>query len=271
MKSQDLRSSLIRVAVGVALGCVVAATGCGDGKPIENTPAGGGDVPTTPMPMAGQARLSGVVRDGNGQSVAGATIKIAETDGAATSDAAGAYTMMVPADWTLTLVTTAPGFATSFRESILLADRAMADGFDIMMLPAAEVARMDAFGPAADVTTRGLVAVRLHGLDAACAAAGARLSVWPPLAAKVVYGRPAEGGGADEIDPALTAVEAGARVDAWLAGALPPGNMFEVRVEQAGCAVTAQPPSVGGLLHTGQRRVDAAALTEIDLYLEGRP
>jgi hypothetical protein len=32
----------------------------------------------------------------------------------------------------------------------------------------------------------------------------------------------------------------------------------------------AQAPSIGGLMFTGQRRVDAAALTEIDLFLQAK-
>jgi hypothetical protein len=269
MKSQNLRSSLIRVAIGVALGCAVAASGCGDVKPTENTPIGGNNIPTTPVPMPGHAQVSGVVRDGNGQSVAGATIKVAEMDAMTTSDAAGAYSLMVPSDSTLTLITTAAGFATSFRESIVLADGAMADGLDLMLMPAAEVGRMVELGPM-DATMRGLVAVHLHSMDASCLTAGAHLSVWPPKAATVVYGSPSASGGLDDVDPALSGVEAGARVDAWLAGALPPGNMFLVNVEQPGCTVVAQAPSMGGLMFTGQRRVDAAALTEIDLFLQAK-
>jgi hypothetical protein len=261
MKSQELRSSILRVTVGVALTGVVAA-GCGAEKPIAGSPVRVGDVPTTPVAMTGTAQVSGLVRDGAGNPVAGATIKVAEVDMAATSDAGGAYALTVPADSTLTLVTTAMGFATTFRGSMILAEGSKAAGFNVMLLTAAEVTRMNT-----QAATHGLVAVHLHSMNPACITAGARVSVWPPLAATIAYGRPSATGGLDEPDPALSGVEAGAHVDAWLADAIPPGNMFEIRVDQTGCTPT-QAPSQGGLLLTGERRVDAQALTEIDLFLQ---
>jgi hypothetical protein len=265
MKSSRLRSSLVRLTIAVGVG-VVAAAGCG-GQKVAGSPSGAGEVPKTPAVMAGQAQVSGLVRDGDGNAVVGATVRVAESESAATSDATGAYQLSVPADSTLTLVTTAAGFATTYRESIMLAEGVMASGFDVMLLPVAEVTRVNGMVPNVPADMRGLVAVRLHSLKATCVTAGARVSVWPPLAATVVYGRPSDTGGLDEVDTALSGVEAGARVDAWLAGAVPPGNMFEVRVDRPGCGA-AQAPSQGGLLLTGQRRVDAQALTQIELFLE---
>jgi hypothetical protein len=267
MNSLRLRSRIARATLGLLLAGFSTA-GCGVQRPVASSPAGAGDVPTTPAIMTGKAQLSGVVRDGDGNGVAQATVRVAETDASAMTDASGAYALAVPADSTLTLVATAPGFATTFRESIIVAEGATATGFDVLLLPSADVARVGALAPSAPADMRGLVAVHLRSLRDGCVTAGARVEVWPPLAATVLYGRPNATGGLDEVDPALSGVEAGARVDAWLAGAVPPGNMFEIRVDQQGCALTAQRPSVGGVLMTGQRRVDAMALTEIDLFLE---
>ena len=264
MRSPRLRSSVVRVMVAVAC-AVLASSGCGGAK----TPSSHAlDVPTTPIVMTGHAQVSGLVRDGSGNAVSGATIAIAETDGSTTSDPTGAYTLMVPSDSTLTLVTSATGFATTFHESIILAEGVTATGFDVMLLPTADVARLNALGPAGQAATTGLVAVRLHSMNPACTTAGAHVSIWPPLAAAVLYARPSTTGGLDEPDPALSGVEAGAHVDAWLAAAVPPGNLFQVRVDQPGCALAAQAPSQGGVLLTGQRRVDVQALTEFDLFLE---
>jgi hypothetical protein len=262
-----LRSRVARAAIGLLLTGYWTA-GCGMQHPIASSPVTTTEVPTTPVIMTGTAHVSGVVRDGDGNGVAQATILVAETDATAMTDASGAYTMTVPADSTLTLVATATGFATTFRGSVIVAEGATATDFDLTLLPSADVARMGTLVPSAPADMRGLVAVRLHSLRDSCKTAGARVEVWPPLAATVLYGRPSATGGADEVDPALSGVEAGAHVDAWLAGAVPPGNMFEIRVDQPGCALVGQAPSVGGLLMTGQRRVDATALTEIDLFLE---
>jgi hypothetical protein len=267
MKSPRLRARFVRATLALLL-TGLWTTGCGVQRPVASSPAGGGEVPETPAVTVGQADLSGVVRDGDGNGVAQATIRVAETDATAMTDATGAYALKVPADSTITLVATAPGYATTFRESAIVAEGAAATGFDVLLLPSADVARVNGMSPAGMPDTHGLVAVHLHSLSAACNTAGAHVAVWPPLAATVLYGRPSMTGGLDDVDPSLSGVGAGSRVDAWLAGAVPPGNMFDITVDQSGCALAAQTPSQGGLLLTGQRRVDAMAVTEIDLFLQ---
>jgi hypothetical protein len=259
-----LNSSLLIVSVAVA---GLAAAGCGTSKAVVGTPESASEVPSTPMPVPGHAAVSGLVRDGEGHGVAGATIRLAETDASATTDGSGAYAFMAPSDWTLTFVTTAAGFATSYRESIVLAEGAVAQGFDVTLLRPGDIARLGGLGGADPAAMLGLVAVRLHSLTPSCLRAGARVSVWPPLAGKIVYGRPSATGGLDEPDPSLTSVQDGARVDAWLVGAVPPGNMLRITVDQAGCAAAAEAPSMDGLSLTGGWRVDAQALTETDLFL----
>src|SRR5262249_55035056 len=105
MKSPRLRSSVVRVMVAVVC-AVLASSRCGG----EKTPGSHAlELPKPPVVMTGQAQVSGLVRDGNGNAVSGATIAVAETDASTTSDATGAYVLKVPSDSTLTLVTTAMG------------------------------------------------------------------------------------------------------------------------------------------------------------------
>jgi hypothetical protein len=261
---KKLHVTLLRAAIGAAL-VGFAATGCDHDAPLAVIPVETAVVPTTPVPLTGRAELAGVVRDGAGSGVSGATIRVAETDATATADATGAWAMTVPSDSTLTLVTSADGYATTFRESIVVAEGAAVTGFDVTLLPAGDVARLDALAPG-DPTTRGLMALRLHSLSATCATAGAKVSVWPPLAATVVYARPGAGG-VDEPDPTLVSVQDGTRVDVWLAGAIPPGNLYQITIEQPGCA-PADAPSMGGVALTGLRHVDAQAYAEADLFLQ---
>jgi hypothetical protein len=265
MKLQHLPSTRSRVAAAL-LGLVAA--GCGQQKPITQLPVSEEIVPTTPVPIAGHAQVAGVVRDGDGNALTGATVKIAETDATVTTDATGAYAMTVPSDSTLTFYTTATGYAPSFRESIVLASGAMATGFDLTLLPSADLARIDTLGVPAAVATRGLMGVRLHSLSTTCATTGAKLRVWPPLAATVVYNGPSTTGGLDVPDPALAEVQAGVHVDAWLAGAIPPGNLFKISVDQPGCTLVVAAPSMNGLQLTGLLHVDVQSYTEADLFLQ---
>jgi hypothetical protein len=267
MSTSIIRSRLLRIAIGCALTGFVTA-GCGVDKSVARSPAGGGGVPVMPMPMPGSATLSGRVLDSSGQGVAGAIVKVAETDATTMTDATGVYQMSVNSDSTVTLVTTAGGFATSFRESIMLASQARVASFDVTLLPVAMVTQMNGLGVPAQATTRGLMAVRLHSNNPACVTAGAHLSVWPPLAATVVYSRPDGSGAVDQPDPSMDGVQAGAHVDVWLTGTIPPANMLTIKVDQPGCTLLSQSPSVDGLIFTGLRRVDAQSLTEADLFLD---
>lgn len=197
----------------------------------------------------------------------GVTVKVAETDRVATTDADGAYQMMVPSDSTLTIVALAMGFATSYRESIVLADQSTITGFDLFLVPGDEVTRMTALGGAASTTPTGLMAVRLHSLSASCQLVGAKVSVWPPKSATVMYSKPSPSGGLDEPDVSMPSVQDGVRVDAWLTSGLPPGNMLQLTVEQAGCTLLSPSPSMGGIQYPGLRRIDAQAVTLADLFL----
>lgn len=250
---------------------LVAASfvGCGVQKRVEIQNVDSSSLPSMPMPMAGQASIAGGVVDTDGNPIAGATIKVAETDATATTDDTGAYQMMVPSNSTLTLVASAAGFATTYHDAVLLASEAMVTQFDLFMLPASAIANMNSLGgtAATAATTLGVVALRIHSLAAGCNVAGALVSVGPAKVATVLYSRPSATGGMDEPDVTMTSVQADAKVAAWLVGAVPPGNMLPIAVDQPGCHLLAQSPSMNGLQYLGLRRVDAQALTVADLFL----
>jgi hypothetical protein len=235
----------------------------------EEVPYSSG-VPGMPDPMPGQAALAGAVRDGSGQPIAGATVKIAETDATTTTDPSGAYQLTVPSDSTLTLFAQAAGMATTYRDAVMLASGASLGGYDLDLVPAAQIDSMNALGPSGQTTGRGAVALRLHSMSAGCVLPGARVSVFPADAAMVVYSSPAAPGSAlDMPDPGVTAVQSGTRIEAWLVSALPPGNMnlLQIQVQQNGCQLMDQSPSLNGLTFVGERRVAAESLTETDLFL----
>jgi hypothetical protein len=254
---------------GATLLLVVVSIGCDD-KNTGTLPVTG-NVPARPTPAVGQAMVSGTVVGDDGQPVAGATVKVAEIDGMAMTDSAGVYQLIVPSDSTITMVAAAPGFASTFRESVLVAANASVTGFDFVLVSPAALMTYNTMGAPGQESTRGVMAVRVHSMDPACDVAGATVSVWPPLAAKVVYSQPAAAGALDQPDPALTGVAAGTGVQFWLAGVMPPANLLRIQVQQPGCQPVASSPSLDGLLYPGERHVVAGALTEADLFLGGTP
>jgi hypothetical protein len=245
---------------------MVAPLACGSDRALTASPDSG--VPTMPTPMPGQATLAGVVRDATGAPVAGATLRIAETDVTATSDATGAYSIAVPSESTVTVVASADGFAKTYEESVTLTDGTAASGFDVRLLAPTDVTGKSALAGAATPDKLGVMAVRLQSSAAGCSLAGATLAVYPPDAAKVVYSQPGSGGALDQADATLSSVQAGTDVSAWLVAVIPPGNMLELTVTQAGCQA-APAPSAGGMSFTGGLRADASALTEARLFLAG--
>jgi hypothetical protein len=221
-----------------------------------------------PVPIAGAAVLSGHVVDGTGQPVPGAAVQVAETDGTVIADASGRYSVGVPSDSTLTLAASASGYARTYRESVTLAAGAAVDGFDVTLLSIDQVASMSALADPSQ-PAGALIAVRLHSMDSVCVPSGTRLSVWPSKAATVVYSRPsALAGQLDEPDATLSAVQPGTTIAAWLVGAVAPGSMLGIEVDQLGCTLMRQAPSMGGLVFSGLRRAEAQALTEADLFVD---
>ena len=253
------------IAVGALF---IVAGACGSEQGPSTLPAE--LPPTMPDPMPGQASLGGVVRDANGQGVAGAVIKVAETDQTATADSSGAYQLTVPSDSTLTLKATATGMAPTFRESVSVAAGATVGDFDLLLLSSDQVTAIDTLGAPGQEMSRGAMAVKLHSLDATCVTAGALVSIFPPNAGTVVYSSPAATtGGVDMPDPTIAAVQAGTSISFWLAGALPPGNMnlLQMSVQQNGCQLVSSPTS-GSVTYPGLRQVAAGALTQADLFLQ---
>jgi hypothetical protein len=271
-----MKSRAARVFRGsrVVVCCAVALTGaaCSNQGVVGTLPVLVDDsTPSMPMPSVSQAALSGHVRGADGVGVAGATIEVAETDGTATTDEAGAYRIVVPSNSTVTLMATAKGMAPTFRESIVVAAQADVADFDFLALPAAQITAINTLGAPGQEATRGIMAVRLHSLDPACVADGAQVAVWPPMAAKVIYGSPDASGGLARPDPQLVGVQPNADVAVWLAAVWPPGNGLTFTVAQPGCTLMADSPSMSGLTFPGQRHVAPQAMTQVDLFLGGTP
>ena len=228
--------------------------------------------PAVVNPMPASASLSGRVHRADGSPVAGASVLIAETDGSVSTGDDGTYSVSVPSESTVTLVASAPGMAPTYRQPVQLTAQASGMGLDILMLSTDEVATLAALSPTNRATTGGVIATRLHALVPSCAPAGATIAVRPPQAAQVVYGHSAVADAVSSPDPALTSVQVGdGDVAGWLVGAVPPGSEIDIAVARDGCRVAVPAPSLGGLTYESGMRVDALALTEMDLFLEEAP
>jgi hypothetical protein len=266
-----VREKALSCAALAALWAGSVTSGCSNNAGGGAPPSMADSVPTLPILSVGMAALSGHVRSQDGSAVAGATVQVAETDATTMTDADGAYRLEVQSDSTVTLMATATGLAPTFRESVVIAAKATITDFDLLLLPPDRIAAINALGAPGQEATRGIMAVRLHSMDPACNIVGAQVSVWPPMGAKVIYAPADVAGGIAAPDPGVTAVAAGADIDLWLAGAFPPANGLVFTIEQPGCQLMVASPSLGGLTFPGLRHVAAAAMTQVDLFLEATP
>src|SRR4249920_386161 len=82
--------------------------------------------PETPVIGNDRATVTGHVMDASGAPVAGATVTVRTSGEHATADGAGAFTLDVPANTTLTLSATAPGMAPTLLQQFLVSPGATA-------------------------------------------------------------------------------------------------------------------------------------------------
>lgn len=259
--------SLGTLVATVVLTAMASGWGCGQEMSSGMQPIDQDTIPMMPRPVAGTATIAGQVTDANGAGVAGATLTVAETDATVVTAADGRFELAVPSDSTLTLIAAAAGYAKTYRESVVVASQTRIDGFDFLMLSPDQLTSFNTLN-GAKMSTGGLMAIRLHSMNGGCATDGARLEVWPPRGGQVAYSRPSATGGVDEPDPTLEGVQLGARIDAWITGAISPGNQLTVTVRQDGCRQMGQSPSLGGMVFPGLRHAAAGALTQADLFLD---
>src|SRR6476619_6362801 len=99
---------------------VASLTGCSDNLAPYTSPE-------TPTIGNDRATVTGHIVDPSGAPVAGATVTVRTSGEHAAADSAGAFTLDVPANTTLTLSATAPGMAPTLVQQFIVSPRASAD------------------------------------------------------------------------------------------------------------------------------------------------
>src|SRR4051794_30689645 len=98
---------------------VASLSGCADNLAPHTSPE-------TPTIGRDRATVTGHIVDPAGAPVAGATVTVRSSGEHATSDSAGAFTLDVPANTTLTLAATAPNMAPTLLQQFLVSPDASA-------------------------------------------------------------------------------------------------------------------------------------------------
>jgi Carboxypeptidase regulatory-like domain len=247
-------------SAGTAL--AMSAVGCGQAG-VKDLPPPRTDVPAVVMPTAGEAVVAGRVIELDGQPVPHALVVSAEPGGMVLTDALGVYAIAVPAESTVTLQASAPGFATTHVAAVQVPAGQTAAGKDIRLVTPAKLAELN-HGTRMMGEGLGVVAIELRSKNGGCTTEGGRVALTPASIGAILYNEP----NSLDPDPTLAVAEASNGISAWVVGALPAGAAATLVAEKPGCAPVRFPVDLGERVETGKFRIAAGALTQITLYLD---
>src|ERR1041384_7213852 len=150
--SHHVMSNCVRIAGFIVL--AAALTACADDLAPEVAPE-------SPSVASERATVSGHVVDAQGVAIAGATVAVRASGEHAMTDAAGAFSLDVPANTTLTLSASAPSMAPTLLQQLMVSPSANA-AVEISMVTADHFKQLAAMGhnPAG-----GVVAVALKSMS----------------------------------------------------------------------------------------------------------
>jgi hypothetical protein len=206
-----------------------------------------------------RAIVTGHVVDANGVAIPGAAVGLRATGEHTTSDAAGAFSLDVPANSTLTLAATAPGMTTTLLQQFLVSTGTSA-AIEIPLLTADHFKSLVTLGanPAG-----GVVAIAVRSISGAPgSAAGATVDITPANLGRMMYAP--DHAGMPDPDPAMTAVVAGADPYAWALGVQPHVSIMKFTLH--GAPQIDLPYAVDDIIWPGTFTVDAGALTLVTLF-----
>jgi Carboxypeptidase regulatory-like domain len=194
--------------------------------------------------------------DPSGAPLAGATVTVRSSGEHATADAAGAFTLDVPANTTLTLSASAPNMAPTLLQQFLVAPGAIG-AVEIPMVTGEHFKALVGMGGNA---AGGVVAVALRSLSGSGSLTGATVELTPSLG-RVMY---AATGGMVDPDPAMAMVVQGDDAYVWALGVQPHVSIMQLALR--GVAQIAPPYAIDEVVWPGTFTVDAGALTLVTLF-----
>jgi hypothetical protein len=231
---------------------VVGLTGCADNLATPETP----ETPSVPQD---RATVTGHILDGSGAPLAGAAVTVRASGERATSDDAGAFSLDVPANTTLTIEATSSTMATTLLSQFMIAPGATTS-FEIPLLTRDRIKGLVSLGTN---KSGGAVAIVLKSVSGAeLRAAGATVEITPSNLGKILY-IPDQPGMADP-DPALTSIARNGDPVAWALGVQPHVSVMTFTLH--GAMQLEAPHAIDDVTYPGTFTVDAGALTLVTLF-----
>jgi hypothetical protein len=213
--------------------------------------------PETPTTGSDRATVTGHVVDTTRSPVAGALVALRTSGEQATTDSAGAFTLDVPANTTLTLSATAPNMAPTLLQQFLVSPGA-SGLVEIPMVTSDHFKSLVGMGAS---PIGGVVAVALRSISGYGSLAGATVELTPNLG-RVMYA--ATGAGMADPDPAMAMIVPGDDPYAWALGVQPHVSIMQLALR--GVSQIEPPYAIDDVTWPGTFTVDAGALTLVTLF-----
>lgn len=245
MRSGHLLTALLLSSLTIIT--VVASAACSDDDKGSADPGGSAEAGTdAPVASANEATQKGRIVDAiNKFGVTGATVSIAGKT--ATTDADGAYSIVVPKNTPYTMSITSPEhYKLNEQEWIVKTDTF--DRKDTSMLPNDIATLLSSFLPPRD-PAKGVLVVRVNPLPPCTSEQGSTMTIEPKGTAKVTYfsgGRPNQSATSTTKDEAFSA--AISDVD--------PGVPVTITVTSPLCAQVAFPVDYQDVTYTGVQKAE---------------
>jgi len=195
--------------------------------------------------------------DISGAPVAGAMVAVRSSGEHATTDSAGAFTLDVPANTTLTLSASAANMAPTLLQQFLVSPGASAT-VELPMVTGDHFKGLVGMGGNA---MGGVVAVALRSISGYGSLAGATVELTPNLG-RVMYA--ASAAGMSDPDPAAAMVVQGDEPYAWALGVQPHVSIMQLALR--GVSQVEPPYAIDDVTWPGTFTVDAGALTLVTLF-----
>ena len=229
---------------------VASLTGCSDNLAPYTSPE-------TPTIGNDRATVTGHIVDPSGAPVEGATVTVRTSGEHAMADSAGAFTLDVPANTTLTLSATAPGMAPTLVQQFLVSPAANA----AVEIPLVTTDHFKSLAGMGANPMGGVIVVALRSLSGYGSLAGATVELTPSLG-RVMYA--ATGAGMADPDPAMAMVVQGDDPYAWALGVQPHVSIMQLAMH--GVSQIQPPYAIDDVTWPGTFTVDAGALTLVTLF-----
>ena len=223
------------------------------------------EVPSTPFIVVGIATVSGRVLDLSNIPVANMRVTCSENDASVVTGDDGKWTLVVPADTSITLRSVPVDPLNVYKDSSFgpfqLSNRARLEDVELLSVPGSTIGGLNAIAGGDEI--RGVLAVKVISINGKCTPDDGTIELVQTTTARAVYNLP----NTSQPDRNLSKMQPNTHPQAWLSG-IAPGTYQAVKFTKPGCTQLPYPVAYQKVSWLGGFRLQAKALTQIVVFID---